>query len=233
MIPECVIVVEDESIAARFLSEILLEMGVKSVHTASSAKEFYACFAEFGADLILMDINIKGPTDGLQIAARFSQYDATPIIFTTAYSDEETINAIVDVAAYGYVTKPFSAHDIDIAVRLAYKRYKKEVPERFIDQKGKMLSETLHFNETQQQLYRDDEVVELSQLQGKVLSCLVKHIDEVCDYELIYESVWEHDEGNEAALRTLIYSLRKSVPELDVETISKVGYKLRAKGVLS
>lgn len=228
MKPSRVIVVEDESIAARFLQEILLEMGVNEVYVARSAKEFYALFSQHGADLILMDINIKGPTDGLQIAARFSQYDATPIIFTTAYSDDETINAIVDVAAYGYVTKPFSAQDIEVAIRLAYKRYKKEVPERFIEQKGRLLSDTLHFNETQQQLYREDEALELSQLQSKVLNCLIKHIDEVCDYELIYESVWEHGEGNEAALRTLIYSLRKAVPELDLETISKIGYKLHS-----
>ena len=60
-----ILIVEDEYIAAEYLTRILRALGVKTIYKVPSALEALKCISEHDIDLAFMDINIKGNIDGI------------------------------------------------------------------------------------------------------------------------------------------------------------------------
>ena len=86
-----VLVVEDESVLAVAIQESLRSLGHDAYAIASSAQEALARAAERRPDIVLMDIRIQGPLDGIETAQLLrSRYDV-PVIYLTADSDAGTI----------------------------------------------------------------------------------------------------------------------------------------------
>jgi two-component system response regulator AlgR len=101
-----VMVVDDEALARDRLSALLHELGdpYELVGTAANGEEALEVFAEYGADLLLMDIRMP-VLDGLQAAMRLSQCETPPaVIFVTAY-EEHALQAF-EAQAVDYLLKP-------------------------------------------------------------------------------------------------------------------------------
>ena len=71
--------------------EKLENLGYKVVEIASTGDEAIQAVLEKNPDVILMDIVLKGNMDGIETAETIHSYNDTPIIYVTAYSDDETI----------------------------------------------------------------------------------------------------------------------------------------------
>jgi DNA-binding winged helix-turn-helix (wHTH) protein len=69
-------------------------------------------------------------------------------------------------------------------------------------------------------------VVKLNKKQIELLGILVKNINHIVHYDILVNSIWEDDNIADSALRTLIYSLRKLLPDLPIISYSKMGYML-------
>jgi DNA-binding response OmpR family regulator len=63
-------------------------------------------------DLVLLDINLKGELDGLEAAEEIIKHQDIPIIFTTAYDDEQMSNRAHQIGASGYITKPYEEREL-------------------------------------------------------------------------------------------------------------------------
>jgi two-component system response regulator AlgR len=101
-----ILVVDDEVLARKRLSELVVELGApyEVVGEAANGEEALQQFQTLGADLVLMDIRMPG-MDGLQAAKRLSESERPPaVIFTTAY-EEHALDAF-DSAAQDYLLKP-------------------------------------------------------------------------------------------------------------------------------
>ena len=57
-------------------------------------------------DLVMMDIMLEGPMDGVEIAGRIREKNEIPVIFLTAYSDNETLQRAKITEPFGYLIKP-------------------------------------------------------------------------------------------------------------------------------
>ena len=86
-----VFIVEDEQIVAEDLRQILLKKGFVSVSLFSSGEEALEESQRRPPDLILMDINLKKGIDGITTGERLMAKRYVPILFITAYTDEETL----------------------------------------------------------------------------------------------------------------------------------------------
>ena len=75
-----ILIVEDEYIAAEYLTRILRTLGVITLYKASSAKEALISINEYDIDLVFMDINIKGSIDGIECAGLLNEQHAIPIL---------------------------------------------------------------------------------------------------------------------------------------------------------
>lgn len=114
-----VLIVEDEMITALDLSTGLEREGYHIVGIADNAEEAIHLFKEHQADIILMDINIRGAMDGIDATRELLKIRQMPIIYLTAYTDEETIRRVKEIQPAAFLTKPFSIDNVRVAIELA------------------------------------------------------------------------------------------------------------------
>jgi hypothetical protein len=105
-LPPKVLIVEDERIVARDLQGSLNEMGYDAFAIAASTEEALACAQAKCPDVVLMDIRIKGPTDGIQTADILKKQFPMSIIYLTAHADAAMVDRAKRTDPHGYLVKP-------------------------------------------------------------------------------------------------------------------------------
>ncbi|NMB82717.1 MAG: PAS domain S-box protein, partial [Ignavibacteria bacterium] len=81
-------------------------------------------------NLILMDIMIKGNEDGIHTASEINEFADIPIIFLTAYSDDDTLERAKVVEPYGYLIKPFDNRELFTTIEMSLYKHSMEVSVR-------------------------------------------------------------------------------------------------------
>ncbi len=124
MRPTHVMVVEDERIVALNLRQQLQKLGYVVTGIAASGEKALEQIANPRPDVVLMDIHIEGEIDGIQTAARMPD---VPVIYLTAYSEEETLRRARATKPFGYLLKPFSQRELHATIQMALKRRQVEL----------------------------------------------------------------------------------------------------------
>jgi len=114
-----VLIVEDELLIARDLSQNLKRQGLQVTKVVSSAQAALQAIDEDPPDIVLMDIVIKGELDGIDAAFIIHERYRLPVLYLTAYADEETLNRAEQSHAYGYLLKPFKIKELSTTIRMA------------------------------------------------------------------------------------------------------------------
>ncbi len=121
-----VLVVEDERIIAMALRRMLEDRGYEVVGTAASAKTAVEQAKAAAPDIVLMDIHLEGPEDGIEAARQIESEAGTPIVFLTAYTEDETIRRASECRAYSYLVKPVQAVELHATLQVAMARHAKD-----------------------------------------------------------------------------------------------------------
>jgi DNA-binding NarL/FixJ family response regulator len=117
-----ILIVEDELIVALDLKQILEQYGLEVVGTAPSAYAALQIAVETHPDLALMDINIAGGMSGIETARQLRESYGVPSVFLTAYCDDTTLAGVAAEMPYGYLIKPFSSRELEVALQIALHR---------------------------------------------------------------------------------------------------------------
>ena len=234
LLPKNILIVEDEVITQRYLQNIFDQYDVNVVACLDNAADTLEILSNTCCDMILMDINIKGATDGIQLARQILRTHDLPIVFITAHNDEETLEEILELAPYGFIGKPFSSKEIVVTLQIAYKRYLthlelyKSTTKVEVENPIVVIDEHYSYSVEKLELYYDKEIVKLNKKQSKLLGILVEHIDTIVDYEILVSHIWDTENIAGSSLRTLVYSIRKLLPDLPILSFSKLGYSLKS-----
>ncbi|MEE3715624.1 ATP-binding protein [Tumidithrix elongata RA019] len=121
-----VLIVEDESIIALDIEDILSSLGYCVIGTVESGTEAIAQVEATRPDLILMDINLKGSIDGIEAAKEIQSRFQIPIVYLTAFGDDATLRRTASTEPYGYILKPIKANDINATIKMALARHHAE-----------------------------------------------------------------------------------------------------------
>lgn len=123
-----ILVVEDQSIVALNIKSQLKNMGYAVPGTAVSGEEAIKEAEITNADLVLMDIMLKGDIDGIEAARIIKSRFGTPVIYLTACTDFETLERAKQTDPEGYISKPFKEEDLckNIEAALRKSRSKKK-----------------------------------------------------------------------------------------------------------
>ena len=121
-----ILVVEDEIIIAMEIEDRLDTLGYEVVEVVSSGAEAIQAAAEMQPDLVLMDIMLKGPMDGIQAASQIQARFHIPVIYLTAYADENTLQRAKISRPFGYLLKPFEKRELQIAIEIALYKHQME-----------------------------------------------------------------------------------------------------------
>lgn len=122
-----VMVVEDELIVAESLRVTLTGMGYGVPPAACRSDEALTLADECHPDLILMDIILEGSEmDGVETARRIRARHDVPVVFVTAYADDETLDRVIETEPSAYILKPFNERELYSAIELALHRHRME-----------------------------------------------------------------------------------------------------------
>ena len=112
-----VLVVEDEGLIAHDIASRLESLGHTVVDTVSTAADAVAMAPQ--ADVILMDIRIDGPRDGVEAAREIRERFHLPVIFLTAHADRSTLDRAKLTGPFAYLVKPLSTNALQSAIEIA------------------------------------------------------------------------------------------------------------------
>jgi signal transduction histidine kinase len=120
--PHAILIVEDEAVIALDLKLVLQDMGHRVLGPVGSGEQALALVAQEPPDLVLMDIRLHGPLDGVETAARLGPAGGPPVIFLSSHSDDETVARAARAAPFGFLTKPFQPRELRAAIEVALAR---------------------------------------------------------------------------------------------------------------
>jgi diguanylate cyclase len=118
-----ILIVEDELLIAKNTAKKLHDFGynvVKIVSTGQAAIDFVSLEQP---DLVLMDITIKGEIDGIEAASQIKAISDVPIIFLTAYANDETLDRAAETGCYGYLIKPYKEQELHATVKMTLSKH--------------------------------------------------------------------------------------------------------------
>lgn len=121
-----IMVVEDEFILAQGIMSHLSAMDYSVTSHVTSGEAAVTQVEKDLPDLVLMDIVMPGRLDGIEAAEQIRKKLSVPIVFLTAYSDNETIDRAKSTEPFGYLLKPFTERELYIAIEMALNKDKAE-----------------------------------------------------------------------------------------------------------
>jgi CheY-like chemotaxis protein len=102
------LIVEDEAISALALSGMLEDAGWEVTGVAASGELALEMARSDLPDLVLMDIRLSGALSGLEVATRMVEEYGVPVIFTTAYTENEVLGSGSPATGFRFLAKPVS-----------------------------------------------------------------------------------------------------------------------------
>ena len=121
-----ILIVEDESIVAMDLAGQLRDLGYEVAGVAGTAQEAIAHAQAAPPDVALVDIVLPGDMDGIELAKWFREQLGVPVVFLTAYSDDDTLRRAKIAEPYGYIVKPFDSRDLKSNIEIALYKHAME-----------------------------------------------------------------------------------------------------------
>ena len=219
-----ILVVEDEQRLADALAQILQAESyhVDVVHGGADGL-YYAQNSEY--DLIILDVMLP-VMDGFAVVRNLrTEKNATPVLLLTAKSGVRDKVQGLDSGADDYMTKPFSAEELLARVRALTRR------------QGELILDTLTYGDLTLELdsyalLRGEQVLRLSFKEFEVLRLLMSRPGTVTPKETLLVKVWgAESEAEDNNVEAYISFLRKKLgflqSEVQIETIRKVGYRLK------
>ncbi|MFT7685962.1 MAG: hydrogenase-4 transcriptional activator [Candidatus Azotimanducaceae bacterium] len=117
-----ILIIEDEALVARELKSRLTNMGCEVVGIAYG-REGIELARKTKPDLLLSDIHLKDGEDGIEMAQVIQAERDVPVVFLTAYSDEDTVSRAKEITPYGYIIKPVENRELRIAIDMALYKF--------------------------------------------------------------------------------------------------------------
>ena len=153
-----ILIVEDELIVAEDLKEVIEGLGYQVVGIADTGEKAIAQALELKPDLMLSDIRLHGEMTGIEAAQQIVAQLDLPVVFLSAFADEDTLAKVKEINPYGYLLKPFKEQELRTTIEVVLHKHDIELEMRSL----------------QRQLQRKVEELEQSQVQIRKLSRVVE-----------------------------------------------------------
>ena len=212
-----ILLLEDDLLFAETLIDLLEEEEYEVTHTPNGQVALETVY-DTKFDIYLLDINVP-LIDGITLLKELRDAkDNTPTIFLTSHKDKEILKQGFISGADDYLTKPFDNDELILRIEALLRRVKKDMKE--------CVSLLCH-DEVHKRFFYDKVELELSKKEYELLVVLALHVDTPVPKELIINELWSRSEsGSEGAIRVYINRLKQLLPQMKIENIRGIGYKL-------
>ena len=219
-----ILVVDDEESLADMLSTALRFAGYEVGSEATGLNALQA-IKDSPPDLVVLDVNLPD-VDGFEVCRRIRNDGFTsPVIFLTARDSSDDLRTGFGGGGDDYLTKPFSLEELTLRIEAILRRTQAE------DESNQLICGNLRLDEDMHQVFVDDNEVELSPTEFKLLRYLMLNKGHVLSKTQILDYVWEYEfDGNDAVVETYVSYLRKKLGPTAadlIRTVRGTGYVLR------
>lgn len=215
-----VLVVDDEQLIRKLVTDFLKKEGYSTVEAEDGRKAMEIFFAENDIDLIILDVMLP-EYDGFTVCREIRRKSKVPIIMLTARGEEFDEIFGLDIGADEYITKPFSPNILIARVNAVLRRTIPEEKE-FKEFNGMTIDYNGH------QVIIEGVIIDLSPKEYELLIYLAENYGRALSREQILDKVWGYDYyGDLRTVDTHINRLRiklNSKSDL-VHTVRGYGYK--------
>ena len=120
-----ILIVEDEVLIAEHIKDYLISFGMSEIYMAHNKNLAIQAIEHVKPDIVLLDMHLQHPLDGIEIANIIDQQGDPPYIFITANADMLIIQKAIHTKAAAYITKPLKKSDLFAAIQISLKAQSK------------------------------------------------------------------------------------------------------------
>jgi len=121
-----ILIVENDRIVAKDIENSLKDLGFDVCASVPSGEEALEETEGQRPDLVLMDIMLEGEMNGIEAAGQIRSRFDIPVVYLTAYADEEILEKAKVTEPFGYIIKPFKERELNTAIEIALYKHKME-----------------------------------------------------------------------------------------------------------
>lgn len=133
-----ILIVEDESIVSLEIQSRLEDLGYSVSDAVFSGEDAILSIEKNLPDLILMDINLRSDLDGIETSNQIRQKFNVPVIYMTAYADDETLQRAKASSPYAYIIKPIEVRELHTSIEIAL--FKSSMEKKLIESEKRFRS---------------------------------------------------------------------------------------------
>lgn len=219
-----ILLVDDESYLIDSMYKFLKNKGYQKILTAKNIAEARFKLNNNKVDLMILDIMLTDGS-GFDLLKDLRKKSSLPVIILSALSGIDDKKEGFDLEVDDYIVKPFLPEDLLWRIEAVLRRTYQNKNEKII------LSGGIVFDRERAMLIKDDEEIQLTAKQFKILDYLATNINKIVSIDQILDKCWEDSFGYENTLITHIYRLRDKLEEDPANpkiliTVKGLGYKL-------
>ena len=214
-----ILLAEDEDNVRESFKKVLL-LYVDKVYPASNGEEAYELYTKYHPDIIITDIKMP-KINGLELIKKIRERDnETPIVVTSAYTDQELLLESIKLSLVEYIIKPIKEKELNrLLLECAKKLYEKSETTIPIDEKSSYDFENKIF-------IHNDKSINLTQKEVEFFEILLAHRGNLVTKQDIEDKIYIYEEAPPSALKNLVFKLRKKLTTDTIKTVGKLGYMI-------
>lgn len=215
-----ILIVEDNEVIIKGLT-YLLEKENFYVIICKNVNETMNAIGKQEIHLIVLDIALPDG-NGFELCEYIKKYTDIPVIFLTAKDEEQDVVKGLDLGAEDYIIKPFRNRELLSRINNVLKRFNKE--------DNKIVYGSIKINLDEKTVYVNEESVEFTALEFKILVLMFTNIGKVITREQILEKIWDVAGNfvNDNTLTVYIKRIRTKLGKMDcIKTIKGIGYQVQ------
>ncbi|WP_105617222.1 response regulator transcription factor [Vallitalea okinawensis] len=217
-----ILIVEDDEVIAKTLKDSLSQWGY-GAEMVNDFKEVKTQFINYGPDLVLLDISLPF-FNGYHWCTEIRKLSKVPIIFISSMSDNMNVVMAINMGGDDFIAKPFDLNIVIAKVQALIRRtYSFGGQMNIIEHKDVIL------NLSDASLEYNDERIELTKNEYKILQVLLENVGKVITRDVIMTKLWESDSFiDDNTLTVNVARLRKKLATYSLEDFIKtkkgIGY---------
>lgn len=212
-----ILLVEDNEILAKGLIYSLEQNKYQVIHTLN-VKDTLKIISTEKIDFAILDVSLPDG-NGFDLYRNNIKEKNISSIFLTAKDEEDNIVKGLELGAEDYITKPFSIKELMARINRIILRNKKNTI---------IQVQNIKFDMDKMVVYRDNENVELTNLELKILNLLFLNLNKVVKRSEIIDKIWEWtgNDVNDNTITVYLKRIREKIKTDIIITIKGIGYRI-------
>lgn len=209
---ERILIVEDETSIARFMSNVLEKEGYRVLLAASGA-EALSTMSSQCPDLVILDLGLPD-MDGMDVLSEIRAWTQTPVLVVSARMQESDKVQAFDRGSDDYITKPFGTNELLARIRTALRHARNATPHQEIAATGKYTVGDLEVDYDQYRVRLGGQDVGLTLSEFRIVALLAKYAGKVLTYPFIMKEIWGPHAGTDnQILRVNMSNIRHKIEQ--------------------